>query len=143
MKVNQEGNKKCEICEKSATDLCFNYCYYYWKECSKLIHEEKPKANHKNEETDELVPIEHKCKGHEKVPLVLFWLDDKDIFYNHIINKINKNIFLYLFYRINIPYVSSDQRKTQKHKKHKLISIEDEDTFQEKKYYYWRFSKRL
>ena len=69
--------KKCEICEKDATSLCFQCINYFCDSCYKLIHDKKNNNLHKKEKLDYYVPIELKCSDHPKIPITLFCVDEK------------------------------------------------------------------
>ena len=80
--------KLCEICKSEANSLCLECISYFCEECYKYIHGKKENSKHKKEKIDYFVPIETKCKDHQKVPINLFCVDDKGN------NKYNKKIVL-------------------------------------------------
>ena len=70
--------KNCDICEKDASNICFECMMYFCESCFKLVHDKKiSNNNHKKEKIDYFVPIELKCSEHPKNNLNLFCLDEK------------------------------------------------------------------
>ena len=77
MEIKQANLKKCEICETEATSLCYKCKSYYCDSCYKLIHDKKPKNDHKKEKIDYFVPIDIKCPDHPDNIINLFCIDEK------------------------------------------------------------------
>ena len=78
--------KECEMCDSSATCLCFKCNNYFCESCFKLIHNLKKNLNHKKENIDPFVPIELKCPYHSQNPMNLFCINEKGKFINLLIN---------------------------------------------------------
>ena len=70
-------DKKCELCEENATNLCYKCMSYFCEPCFKLIHEKKNKKSHQKELIDPFVQINMKCPDHPLNPLTLFCINEK------------------------------------------------------------------
>ena len=70
-------DKKCEICEEKASNLCFKCLSYFCDSCFKFIHEKKNKKDHKKELIDPFVPIKMKCPDHPLNAITLFCINEK------------------------------------------------------------------
>ena len=73
--------KKCEICEENATNLCLKCMNYLCDECFKYVHEKKNKKGHQKELIDPFAPIDTKCPDHPLNPITLFCLNEKGKLY--------------------------------------------------------------
>ena len=69
--------KKCEICKKEATWLCFKCMSYFCDSCFKLAHDDEDYKSHKKDKIDLYVPVELKCPQHKLHPMVLFCINEK------------------------------------------------------------------
>ena len=69
--------KKCDICQKDSTSICFQCMHYFCDSCFKLSHNEETKKIHKKEKIDYYVPIETRCPEHPNVALNLFCINEK------------------------------------------------------------------
>ena len=78
--------KKCEICEDKATNICFDCQFYLCDSCFKFIHEKKCNSVHKKEEIDPFIPMDIKCQIHPKNQINIFCAQEKskNIFINFI-----------------------------------------------------------
>ena len=77
MESKQNFLKKCEICCKDASCLCFLCQSYFCERCYKVIHDLKNNPQHKKENMDPYVPIHVKCPEHPNVPMNLFCVEEK------------------------------------------------------------------
>ena len=78
-------DKKCEICEENATNLCIKCMNYLCDSCFKYVHEKKYKQGHQKELIDPFAPIDTKCPEHPLIPITLFCLNEKGKSYKLII----------------------------------------------------------
>ena len=83
-------DRKCEICEENATNLCFKCMSYFCDSCFKFIHEKKNKKDHQKELVDPFVQINMKCPDHPLNAITLFCINEKGKLY----------IILYFNFRI-------------------------------------------
>ena len=98
MEENQKNNKKCDICEEPATNLCFKCQNYFCEVCYKIIHERKKNNGHQKHKIDYFVPIDIKCPDHPNVPYNLFCLDEKGNCYLLLIFIIYRTLLLILLF---------------------------------------------
>ena len=70
-------DKKCEICEENANNLCIKCMSYFCDSCFKFIHEKKNKKDHQKELIDPFVAINMKCPDHPLNPITLFCISEK------------------------------------------------------------------
>ena len=75
--MENKNFKICEICDSTATCLCFKCGNYYCEQCYKLIHDKKKNSGHKKEEIDPFVPIDLKCSDHPNHPIYFFCVEDQ------------------------------------------------------------------
>ena len=76
--------KKCEIYEENATNLCLKCMSYFCDSCFKFIHEKKNKKDHQKELVDPFAPIDTKCRDHPLIPITLFCINEKGKSYIYI-----------------------------------------------------------
>jgi len=69
--------KKCEICKKDGTCLCFQCMTYFCDSCFKLAHSNEDYKLHKKEQIDYFAPIDIKCPEHKLYPMGLFCINEK------------------------------------------------------------------
>ena len=74
---NSKNIRECEMCDSSATCLCFECNNYLCENCYKMIHNLKKNISHKKENIDSFVPIDLKCPTHPKDRMSLFCINDK------------------------------------------------------------------
>ena len=67
----------CDLCKIPAGYFCYNCSFYLCYSCSEFLHEKKINSNHTEEKTNEIIPINTKCKRHPKIPLSLFDIEEK------------------------------------------------------------------
>ncbi len=80
--------KKCEICFKEATCVCFKCMSYFCDSCYNLVHQIEQRKTNKKDKIDLFIPIEVKCPEHNLVPMNLFCLDEQGkIEYNFIFHR--------------------------------------------------------
>ena len=106
--------KKCDICQKDASSLCFQCMFYFCEPCFKLAHNNEKNKNHKKEKIDYYIPFDLRCSEHPLVPMNLFCVDDKGNLYNYI-------IFIY------IELCCTECYFDQKHENHKILKISNEE----------------
>ena len=70
-----EFTKKCEICQKTANNLCFKCNGYFCNSCFKFIHDKPVNREHKKESIAPFVSLDTKCKIHPQFPLILYYID--------------------------------------------------------------------
>ena len=75
----ERGNliKRCELCDKNATCICFKCNNYYCDNCFKLIHDFPNYSIHKKEIIDPFLPFDIKCPIHPEDRMNLFCIDEK------------------------------------------------------------------
>ena len=113
----EKNYKLCEICKSDATSLCLQCISYFCDGCYKFIHDKKENSSHKKEKIDYYVPIDTKCRDHNKVPINLFCLDDKG----------NYTILINLFFLIFIELCCSFCFFKNLHYGHKVLAIDEEE----------------
>ena len=72
-----KNEKECEMCDSSATCLCFKCNNYFCENCYKIIHALKKNINHKKENIDPFFPMELKCPNHPQDRMNLFCINEK------------------------------------------------------------------
>jgi len=81
--LESKNVKECEMCDSTATCLCFKCNNYFCENCYKSIHNLKKNMNHKKENIDPFVPIELKCPNHPEERMNLFCINEKGKFINY------------------------------------------------------------
>ena len=77
--------KKCDMCKKEATSICFQCMHYFCDSCYKICHENKENQSHKKEQIDYYIPFDVRCPEHILSPMNLFCLEEKGKFTYYII----------------------------------------------------------
>ena len=77
-------NKKCNLCQEIATNICFDCSFYLCDSCFQFLHEKKVNKDHKKEEIDNFISIDIKCPEHPKIPMNLFCMKEKSKIYINI-----------------------------------------------------------
>ena len=75
--METSNEKKCELCEEKATNICFDCSFYLCDSCFTFIHEKGSKAGHKKEDIKYYFSVELKFSIHPKIPLSLFCVEEK------------------------------------------------------------------
>ena len=75
--MDDNREKKCELCEEKATSICFDCSFYLCDSCFTFIHEKKHKVGHKKEDINPFISLDIKCPLHPKIPMSLFCLEEK------------------------------------------------------------------
>jgi len=76
METKSKVLKECDLCEETATSLCFQCIQYFCEKCYKFIHDKKKNNQHQKENIDPFIPIELKCTEHPGNQLNLFCLNE-------------------------------------------------------------------
>ena len=97
------SKKECDFCSKEANSLCFECILYFCDEHFKMSHSSEKNKNHKQELIDLYLPLNLKCQNHPKIPFNYFCIEKKEFCWSECLYK-------------------------NKHKDHKLIRIEDEES---------------
>ena len=74
-------NKKCNLCQEIATNICFDCSFYLCDSCFQFLHEKKANKDHKKEIIDPLISLDIKCPEHPKIPMNLFCMKEKSKIY--------------------------------------------------------------
>ena len=74
-------DKKCEICEEKATNLCLKCMSYFCDSCFKFVHDKKNKKDHQKELIDPIAPINMKCPEHPLNAITLFCINESGKLY--------------------------------------------------------------
>ena len=69
--------KKCDICQKDSTSICFQCMHYFCDSCFKLSHNDETKKIHKKEKIDYYSPFDVRCPVHSLSPMNLFCIKEK------------------------------------------------------------------
>ena len=75
--MDDNREKKCELCEEKATSICFDCSFYLCDSCFTFIHEKKAKVGHKKEDINPYISLDIKCPLHPKIPMSLFCVEEK------------------------------------------------------------------
>ena len=75
--MDDNREKKCELCEEKAISICFDCSFYLCDSCFTFIHEKKAKAGHKKEDINPYISLDIKCPLQPKIPMSLFCVEEK------------------------------------------------------------------
>lgn len=75
--MEEKDEKKCELCEEKATNICFDCSFFLCDSCFNFLHEKQSKKEHKKEDIDPFISMEIKCPLHPKIPMNLFCTEEK------------------------------------------------------------------
>ena len=73
----EKKDKKCDVCQEIATNICFSCSFYLCDTCFQFLHDKKSNKEHKKEIIDPLISIDIKCPEHPKIPMNLFCIKEK------------------------------------------------------------------